>query len=73
MYRGNIPWARYMILNGVKLNAMANDGSTALSIAKKSQNHEFEAFLRNEFGAKDIDVFSIVEDQISFEGISLFF
>jgi len=66
--RGNIPWARYFLLNGVKLNAMANDGSTALSIAKKSQNHEFEAFLRNEFGAKDIDIFSIVEDQIENEG-----
>jgi ankyrin repeat protein len=65
--RANIPWARYFLLNGVKLNAMANDGSTALSIAKKSQKHEFEAFLRNEFGAKDIDVFSIVEDQIESE------
>jgi ankyrin repeat protein len=66
--RANIPWARYFLLNGVKLDAMANDGSTALTIAKKGQNHEFESFLRNEFGAKDIDVFSIVEDQIEHEG-----
>jgi ankyrin repeat protein len=66
--RANIPWARYCLLNGVKLNAMANDGSTALNIAKKAQNHEFEAFLRNEFGAKDIDLFSLVEDQIESEG-----
>jgi hypothetical protein len=51
------------------MNAMTNDGSTALSIAKKNNLLEFEAFLRNEFGAKDIDLFSIVEDEMKLEGI----
>lgn len=57
---------------GVKLNAMADDGETALSIAKKDQNHnpnakEYETFLREEFGAKDVDLFSVVEDQMQQE------
>lgn len=46
---------------------MANDGSTALTIAQKNQNYEFEGFLRNEFGAKEINIYSIVEDQIAQE------
>lgn len=70
--RANIPWTRYLIMCGVKLNAMADDGETALSIAKKDQNHnpnakEYETFLREEFGAKDVDLFSVVEDQMQQE------
>jgi hypothetical protein len=59
-------------MRGVKLNAMADDGETALSIAKKDQNHnpnarEYEAFIREEFGAKDVDLFSVVVEQMEQE------
>lgn len=70
--RANVAWTRYLIMRGVKLNAMTDDGETALSIAVKDQNQnpnarEYECFLREEFGAKEVNLFSVVEEQIAKE------
>lgn len=43
---------------------MTDDGMTPLKIAKQNGDKEMERFLRTQWGAKDIDVFSIAEAQI---------
>jgi len=62
----NTEWSKFFIECGNDINAMSNDGNTPLKIATERGNDKYVQFLQS-FGARKIDVFSLVEDQIAKE------
>lgn len=63
-FSGSVPWAQYLLECGNPVDAMTDDGKTPLKIAMDNKDNDMERFLRTQWGAKEIDVFSIAEDQI---------